>query len=219
MDDDGTGGACAREMPVLHDLMRTEFTALHRLVGGVDPQDASRVSAVAQHIRFMMDLLYFHHSTEDDLIWPPLKQRARLDVERIQRMEDQHEQIERAVNEVRSATATWESSPEPATAAALTEHLEQFLRVLEPHLEEEERDVVPLIDQHFSAREWRQVGDESFEKFTPAQRWIALGLLTDLQTPGSAAMLSELPAPVRILWPLVGRRRYRRYISPVRGTR
>ncbi len=23
MDDDGTGGACAREMPVLHDLMRT----------------------------------------------------------------------------------------------------------------------------------------------------------------------------------------------------
>ncbi len=177
------------------------------------------MSAVAQHIRFMMDLLYFHHSTEDDLIWPPLKQRARLDVERIQRMEDQHEQIERAVNEVRSATATWESSPEPSTAAALTEHLEQFLRVLEPHLEEEERDVVPLIDQHFSAREWRQVGDESFEKFTPAQRWIALGLLTDLQTPSSAAMLSELPAPVRILWPLVGRRRYRRYISPVRGTR
>jgi hypothetical protein len=70
MDDVGTGGACAREMPVLHDLMRTEFTALHRLVGGVDPQDASRVPAVARHIPFMLDLRHFHHSTEDDLICP-----------------------------------------------------------------------------------------------------------------------------------------------------
>ena len=42
----GTGGARAREVPVLHDLMRTEFTARHRLVGGVDPQVASRVTAV-----------------------------------------------------------------------------------------------------------------------------------------------------------------------------
>jgi hypothetical protein len=69
MDDVGTRGACAREMPVLHDLMRTEFTALRGLVGGVDPRDASRVPAVARHIGFMLDLLA-ERPAPVKILWP-----------------------------------------------------------------------------------------------------------------------------------------------------
>jgi hypothetical protein len=30
-------------------------------------------------------------------------------------------------------------------------------------------------------------------------------------------MFGRLPLPVRVLWPIVGRRTYRRYVEPVRG--
>jgi hypothetical protein len=77
---------------------------------------------------------------------------------------------------------------------------------------------VPLIDQCLTEAEWQDVGQRGFEKFTPAQRWIATGQLVEVATPAEAAMMfSKLPPPVKVLWRLVGKRKYRRYITAVRG--
>lgn len=32
-------------------------------------------------------------------------------------------------------------------------------------------------------------------------------------------MFGKLPSPVKVLWRLVGKRKYRRYIEPIRGAR
>lgn len=105
-----------------------------------------------------------------------------------------------------------------ATSSALSERLCEFLVVTEGHLDEEEQVVVPLIDRHLTEAEWQEVGERGFEKFTPAQRWIAMGQLVEVATPEEAAMFfGDLPAPVKVLWRLVGKRKYRRYIMRVRG--
>lgn len=45
-----------------------------------------------------------------------------------------------------------------------------------------------------------------------------MGQLAEVATPAKlASILGELPRPVRVLWRLVGTRRYRRYITSVRG--
>jgi hemerythrin-like domain-containing protein len=219
MNNTRTEGAAALEMPIIHRIFRTEFASLGRLVTEVDPTDRDRVRAVAEHLGFMLDGLHMHHTTEDDLVWPRLVERAGLDRPKVERMEEQHHQIDVAVAEVRQAGGAWLASPSDATAAALADRVRAFLGVLEPHLDEEEREVVPLIDRYLSADEWEQVGKEAFDKFTPAQRWIATGQLVEVATPEETAlMFAKLPPPVKLLWRLFGQRKYRRYIEPIRRT-
>jgi len=216
----GTGGAAAAEMPLIHRIFRSEFAGLGRLVTEVDPADEARVSAVADHLRFMLDGLHMHHTTEDDLVWPQLLERAGMDAPKVERMEQQHQRIDAAVAGIRTAAATWTSAAAPDTAAALAERIGEFLGTLTEHLDEEERDVVPLIDEHLSEEEWAQVGRAGFAKFTPAQRWIATGQMVEVATDEEAAMMfGKLPPPVKVLWRLVGKRKYRRYIEPIRGAR
>ncbi|WP_299928829.1 hemerythrin domain-containing protein [uncultured Nocardioides sp.] len=214
----GTGGAAAREMPLIHRILRRQFAEARMLVQEVPAADAPRVGAVADHLGFLLEELHGHHTTEDDLIWPKLLDRAGLDAPLVARMEEQHQQIDVSVAEVRAAMSVWRSDPTPATAAVLADRLGEFLLVLQGHLDEEEQLVVPLIDRHLTEAEWQEVGERGFEKFTPAQRWIALGQLVEVATSEEVAMMfGTLPPPVKVLWHLIGKRKYRRYITPVRG--
>ena len=205
-------------MPIIHRIFRRQFPEVRALVQEVPATDATRVGAVADHLAFLLDGLHMHHTTEDDLIWPQLLDRAGLDAPLVQRMEEQHQQIDASVNQVRAAMSAWRSDPTLATSSALADRIEEFLLVLEGHLDEEEQIVVPLIDRHLTEAEWQEVGKRGFEKFTPAQRWIATGQLVEVSTPEETAMMfGKLPPPVKVLWHLIGKRKYRRYITLVRG--
>lgn len=46
-----------------------------------------------------------------------------------------------------------------------------------------------MIDSHLTEAEWQEVGERGFEKFTPAQRWIATGQLVEVATPEEVAMM------------------------------
>ena len=214
----GTGGAAAREMPIIHRIFRRQFAEVRALVPDTPAVDARRVGAVADHLGFLLDGLHMHHTTEDDLIWPKLLDCAGLDAPLVERMEEQHQQIDASVAEVRAAAAAWRSDPTTATSSALADRIGEFLVVLEAHLDEEEQVVVPLIDRHLTQAEWQDVGERGFEKFTPDQRWIATGQMLEVSTPEETAMMfGKLPPPVKVLWHLIGKRKYRRYIRSVRG--
>jgi hemerythrin-like domain-containing protein len=205
-------------MLTIHRIFRRQFAELQALVQEVPAGDAMRVGAVVDHLGFLIDGLHMHHTTEDDLIWPKLLDRAGLDAPLVERMEEQHRQIDASVAEVRAAMSAWRSELTQATSSALADRIGEFLVVLEGHLDEEEQVVVPLIDRHLTEAEWQEVGERGFEKFTPAQRWIATGQMVEVATPEEAAMMfGQLPPPVKVLWRLIGKRKYRRYITSVRG--
>ena len=70
--------------------------------------------------------------------------------------------------------------------------------------------MVPLIATHITQDEWDHLGKVAFSKFKPNQRFTAMGELLETADPGEAArMLAGLPAPVKLIWRLIGRRRYR----------
>lgn len=211
-------GRAAREMPIIHRIFRRQFAEVRALVREAPAADATRVGAVADHLGFLLDGLHMHHTTEDDLIWPKLLDRAGPDAPLVERMEEQHQQIDASVAEVRAAMSAWRSDPTPAATSVLADRIGEFLVALEGHLDEEEHVVVPLIDRHLTKAEWQEVGERGFEKFTPAQRWIATGQTVEVTTQEEAAMFfGELPPPVKVLWHLIGKRKYRRYITAVRG--
>jgi iron-sulfur cluster repair protein YtfE (RIC family) len=206
-------------MALIHRILRRSFTELAYVVTDVPDIAAARITAVADHLDFTLDGLTAHHTTEDNLVWPVLLTRARPSTALVERMEAQHHGLHTGIEEVRRLTGTWRAAPSRDAANELSAAITAMLGQLTTHLAEEERDVVPLIAEHLSLAEWDHVGETAFDKFTPAQRFTALGQLLEVARPAeAAAMLATLPAPIRLLWRLIGKRRYRRYTQAFRGT-
>ena len=182
------------------------------------PGADKRTGPVAEYVGFHLDGLHAHHSTEDELVWPRLRERAELASDLVDRMEQQHAGLHEAVAATRRDLATWAATPSSENSEALARSITLVTQGLAEHLAEEERDVVPLIARHVTQAEWEHLGEVSFGKFTPQQRFTAMGEMLAAAAPGEAArMMAGLPAPVRLVWRLVGRRRYERAMAAARG--
>ena len=204
------------EMALIHSLIRRGFEQAREAV--LAPGALARADAVAEYVGFHLDGLKAHHSSEDELIWPALYERAGMSAALIRRMEEQHVGLHDALDTTRRELAAWETAPTAERSGTLATSLGTVVDRLSEHLNEEERDVVPLIAAHVTQAEWDDLGKAAFSKFTPRQRFIAMGEMLEASSPTEAArMLAGLPAPIKVIWRLVGRRRYQRFMAEVRG--
>jgi hypothetical protein len=85
------------EMALIHRLIRRGFEQAREFVMAVPVGATDRVAAVAEYVEFHLDGLHAHHSSEDELIWPALHERANLSDALITRMEDQHARVHAAI--------------------------------------------------------------------------------------------------------------------------
>lgn len=202
------------ETVVIHRILRQGFAALADAAREVSPGDGDRADAVVRHAEFMLDGLH-HHTAEDTYLWPRLLERAD-DAALVQRMTEQHELVAQHVHKVRALLPRWRTTP---GGTELADTLQQLGVALAPHLDDEERMILPLVREHISVAEWQETGDAAFAGFTNDQKLLALGALRDVTTPDEAAsFLRTLPLPVRLIWLLAGRRRYRRHMDLATGS-
>ena len=200
------------EMALIHRLIRRGFERAKELVSASG--STGRASAVADYVEFHLDGLQAHHSTEDEFIWPALHERASLSDALIRRMEDQHVGVHDAIETTRRELRAWVATPTETGSRSLAKALDTVVNRLTEHLAEEERDVVPLIAMHITQAEWDHAGKAAFSKFTSKQRFTAMGEMLEAASSTEAErMLAGLPAPIKLIWRLVGRRRYERSIT------
>ncbi len=219
MQTEARSAAPARteEMAVIHRIFRRGFPMMAELVRQTPVGDTARSEPIAAHLDFLLNGLHNHHSGEDESIWPRLLERVALQTELITRMEKQHEVVAERSERVRTLLETWRRSP--ADSQALATALDEFTAALVVHLDEEEAYVVPLIRAHITAEEWTRFGQETFEKFTNPEKLVATGTLEDVATPEEASwFIGDLPLPIKLMWRLLGRRKYARYMQRVQGT-
>ena len=204
------------EMALIHRLIRRGFEQGREFV--VAPGATARGDAVAEYLGFHLDALEAHHSSEDELLWPVLHERASLSDALIRRMEEQHAGLHDVIETTRQELRAWVDRPTETGSASLAMALNTLVDRLAEHLAEEERDIVPLIAIHITQEEWDHLGKVAFGKFTPKQRFTAMGEMLAAANPTEAArMLAGLPAPIKLAWSLVGRRSYERSIAKARG--
>jgi hemerythrin-like domain-containing protein len=204
------------EMALIHRLIRRGFERARKVV--LAPGATARAGAVAEYVGFHLDGLQAHHSSEDELVWPALYERASLSDALIRRMEEQHAGLHDAIETTRRELVAWEATPTASGSEALATALSTVVDRLAEHLAEEERDIVPLIAAHITQAEWDHLGKVAFSKFTPKQRFTAMGEMLAAAHPTEAArMLAGLPAPSKVFWRLLGRRKYERFIAKVHG--
>ena len=90
--------------------------------------------------------------------------------------------------------------------AAPAQHLSA---VLLDHLAHEERDVLPLIEEHLTRAQWRAFLRKERARRSPRERPEFLAwILHDASQQDTAAVLTQMPSPARLIYRRVLRPRY-----------
>lgn len=198
------------DMIVVHRLFRREFRRLPDFVAAAPAAaaagDTAGLARIVNHARELVAGLHHHHLIEDKFLWPLLAERARFDDEVLARMEAQHADLGAALDR---AGVLLEGLP--ATADELVAVLRPVPDLLDAHLDEEERVVLPEVRRVVSVEEWGQLGDRGLEVIPPKRRLVALGhILEGADDAERRVFLLKAPLPARVLFRLVGERSARR---------
>ncbi|NUT95662.1 MAG: nitroreductase family deazaflavin-dependent oxidoreductase [Saccharothrix sp.] len=212
------GRPAVHEMVIVHRIFRRGFREAAALVARTADGATRRAEPIADHTAFLLDALHNHHASEDEYLWPLLLSRVRPRAELVHRMEAQHQTLAGHVDRVRALLDRWRATADRATADELATTLTRLTETLVEHLDDEEREILPLVAEHLTAAEWAELGQRSFDKFPRAVLPIMHGTMLEVTSPQEAAeFTANLPAAVKVMWKVVGRRSYARYIRRVRG--
>jgi hemerythrin-like domain-containing protein len=206
------------DMVVVHRVFRRELRLIPELVRAVAPGDTARAAVLANHGRLILDGLHGHHTGEDELLWPKLLERCAPDAELVHRMEEQHERVHDALEQLHPALDRWEAEARPAVTEEVAAGFDRLRVALLEHLDDEERYILPLAARHITQAEWNELGEHGTKKTKKSLLPILFGAITEEATPEERAeMLAVVPPPVRFLLKTVFARTYVRYINRVRN--
>jgi hemerythrin superfamily protein len=107
----------------------------------------------------MMSFLHAHHRAEDDGLYPLVRDRDPASSELLDAMNADHREVASAIAEVEAA-ATVGSTDVDSQADRLMEALTSLSRVLLPHLQREEDEMMPVVSSVVTESEWRRLEDE-----------------------------------------------------------
>ena len=193
-----------RDMAIVHRLFRQAYEESAQLVRAAPTPSPGRVTFLADHIDLTLEALHNHHEDEDTLLYPKLIERVPEQAQMTEHVEHEHQMITTALDAASAACATWRERPSAQTGEALAAALDHLNAVVQPHLDDEEQKVVPLAAVTLTQREWDAMGKAGISKVPRNKRPLALGMMLDaLDGEERAYMLKTVPAPMRMLLPLL----------------
>jgi iron-sulfur cluster repair protein YtfE (RIC family) len=188
-------------MHALHAALRRDQARLRDTAAQLGNSAAAPPAVLAGWDAFRAQLDN-HHSAEDDDLWPVLRRQLSdpADLAAVEAMTREHQQIPPALAGVDAALRSG------GELAAAVEHLSA---VLLDHLAHEERDVLPLLEQHLTRTQWRAFLHQERARRPPRERPEFLAwILDDASQQDAAAVLTEMPPPARLIYRAVLRPRY-----------
>lgn len=206
-----------RDMKIVHETFRRFYDEGARLVRANPTPTPERVTFLADHIEFGIAMLHNHHESEDELLYPLLVERAPDHAAMTKAVEHQHTEVTTSVDAVSAACAAWRRQPSAETGERLAQSLDSLNAMLQPHLDDEEQQIVPLAAVTLTQQEWVAMGEHSRAAIPRDRMAVAFGMLLEpLNDDDRAYMKSELPAPVRLLFPLLIQRPWNKYRDTLR---
>ena len=206
-----------RDMAIVHRLFRQAYDEAARLVRAAPAPSPGRVTFLADHIDLVLGGLHSHHQDEDELLYPKLIERAPEQAPMTEQVEHEHQVIATALDAASAACATWRQRPSAETGEALAAALDHLNQVVQPHLDDEEQKVVPLAAVTLTQQEWDAMGKRGMSSVPRNKRAIAAGMMLEpLDEADRAYMMKHVPAPLRMLFPFLIERPWKKYAATLR---
>jgi len=207
-----------RDMAIVHQAFRRAYLEGAQLVRASSGASPERVAFLADHLEFGVLMLHVHHGGEDELLYPKLIERVPDQVPMIKEIDTQHQDISAALDATSAACAAWREHPTAESRDAFAAELDTLNALINRHLTDEEEKIVPLAAVTLTQEEWNEVGKHGFASIPRDKRPIAMGMLMEpLNDADRAYMKQNLPAPVRILYPVLIDRAWKKYAAQLRN--
>ncbi|WP_217614993.1 hemerythrin domain-containing protein [Cellulomonas sp. GbtcB1] len=205
----------------IHALFRRAFGDAPGLVRGVPDGDVARMRVVAAHVREVATGLHHHHEGEDLLLWDRLEQRSPACALHVGLMRAQHADVAGLLRDLDAALPAWEAGAAAGARDEVARVLEELQALLVLHLGQEEDRILPTASSVLSQREWDHLHEHGMASVPRSRMLLQLGWILDaVPEPERAGWLrTNLPAPARLLWRTVGRRRFAAHRAQVYGVR
>ncbi len=205
------------QMVVGHRVFRREFRLLFDLIAAVEDDDRARARVLAEHAVDVTAALHVHHSSEDDVLWPRLLDRASLHGDLVHRMQRQHERVGAHLARIHSLLSVWGKAGGRAERDELAAAFADASVVLEEHLDEEENEILPLVAAHLTAAEWDELGRRMHDSMPREGILKFFGMVLEEATPEEQRQtMAAVPLRARVMWRLIGRRKYEGLVRRVR---
>src|SRR4051794_17301507 len=198
-----------REMIVIHNLFRRVFGDLPGLIREVRSGDAARAAVLADAFVEVATGLHHHHTNEDELLWPTLLGRVEVERTFVLRAEEQHERVHELLERGHVRAASFRTDPIAEKREAFAATAAELEAALREHMADEERYILPLVEEHLTVAEWEELGERGRAGIPKERLLIQLGWILDGRSPEECReFLAKLPRPARVAWRLVGRRKF-----------
>lgn len=206
-----------RDMRIIHQTFRRAYEEAAQLVRAPNPSP-SRVTFLADHIDFGLMMLHHHHEGEDELLYPLLVERVPDHAARTSQIDHEHQIVRESIDTAKSRCSTWRDAPSQESAEALAASLDELNSRLLPHLDNEEREIVPMAAVTVTQKEWDSLGKHGVAAIPGNMKLIAFGMILEpLNDVDRAYMLSALPGPVRLIYRISGQRTWNKYANKLRS--
>ena len=184
-------------MFAIHDALRRELQHIARITAGTtdDPNHIIRSAVGWQMFKTYLDV---HHSCEDDLLWPVMRQELADrpdDLALMAALEAEHATMDPLLSAIDATVADRDSGSE--RLGALTDAL---TTALTGHLSHEESEGLALIDATVTEEQWEQFGNEHGKRLRPEAPRYLPWLLEGLDTDRTARILQNIPEPLRLAY-------------------
>lgn len=210
----------ARGMAEIHRMFRAGFGEGPSLVDGVADNDAAHADTVADHLAMLSTGLHAHHEGEDTMLWDRLTGRAPACAAHVERMKEQHTAMLVQLEALDAALPAWRASGRVSDAASVVSALNGINAALAVHLPDEETNVVPVMESVLTQPEVEALSEHGRKATPKGKQFLQLGAILAAQPDGGDEWLREhLPAPVRVIWRLVGKSKYEKNRAALTGAR
>jgi hemerythrin-like domain-containing protein len=200
----------------VHTALRRGTHALAEAAVELDPADRRRVAAYARYWKGFAGEVLAHHTIEDDICFPALVERIVGMDELITRTDADHHRLDELMSAAAAAVGELAAG---RRAPELPDVLAELDELMHRHLDFEDAEILPQIDEHLDGEEWAALEKQ-------AQKHLGIGTQAAFSVPFIASMLDlgdlqevfgSAPGAFKVLYRLT-RKRYNRLAAHALGS-
>jgi hemerythrin-like domain-containing protein len=202
------------DMPAVHKVFRTALASAPALLESTRT-DGERRRLIANYYLNILSFLEAHHHGEELLVFPLIIERAPDQAALIAVANQQHEQVMGLIEMTNVGLQSW--AQDNYVLNDMIRQLAALETCLVPHLDQEERDVLPIVTETVSGEEWGQLPGHTMKNFAGDKLWLIIGLIREQFTPAQREMMSNaMPPPVVQMWESSGEGLFDQTINQIR---
>lgn len=149
--------ADTRMMGIVHDALRRDLLRVRQAVTSSPLPHGRQRQAIGDHVVWLMDFLHDHHVSEDEGLWPVVRERNPAAAELLDSLEADHRRIDPAAKQLRAAGRRYADTTVGAAQGEIVDALDKLAEVLFPHLDREVADAMPVVSATITNQDWRRI--------------------------------------------------------------